>query len=89
MRYIVHSRQRPNLTPEQLKRLYAAAEKLYTQIPPGVKLEADYILADRSGSYSVLTVPHRATLDAIMAPYEGLVIAESHALLQAPPVPAA
>lgn len=85
MRYIVHSRQRPNLSPEELARLYAAAEKFYTQMPAGVKLEADYILADRSGSYSVLTVPDRETMDAIMAPYEGLVIAEIHALLEAAP----
>lgn len=84
MRYIVVSRQRPNLSPEETTRLYAAANQFYTGMPPGVKLEADFILADRTGSYSVVSVPDRATMDAIMAPFEGLVVAELHALLDAP-----
>ena len=84
MRFIVCSRQRPNLTPDETRRLYAAAEKFYTGMPPDVKLEADYILQDRSGSYSVLTVPDRDTMDTIMAPFEGLVIAEIHEI-QDPP----
>ena len=54
-------------------------------MPADVKLEADYILADRSGSYSVLTVPDRETLDAIMAPFAGLVVAEIHSLLEGGP----
>lgn len=85
MRYIVISRQRPNLSPEETARLYAAANQFYTGMPAGVKLEADYILADRTGSYSVVDVPDRATMDAIMAPFEGLVNAEVHLLLDAPP----
>ena len=83
MRYLVHSRQRPGLAPEELARLYLAAQAFYTAMPPGVKLEADYILADRTGSYSVLTAPDRETMDRIMAPFEGLVRAEIHALLEA------
>lgn len=85
MRYIVISRQRPNLSPEETARLYAAANQFYTGMPEGVKLEADYILADRTGSYSVVDVPDRATMDAIMAPFAGLVNAELHLLLDAPP----
>lgn len=85
MRYIVVSRQRPNLTPDEQGRLYAAAQKFYTQMPPGVRLEADYILADRTGSYSVVDVPDRATMEAIMAPFDGLVVAELHLLLDAQP----
>jgi hypothetical protein len=85
MRFIVVSRQRPNLSPEETARLYAAANTFYTAMPAGVKLEADFILADRTGSYSVVNVPDRATMDAIMAPFEGLVVAEIHALLDAPP----
>lgn len=85
MRYIVCSRQRPGLSPDELGRLYAAAQQFYTGMPPGVKLEADYILQDRSGSYSVLTVPDRATMDTIMAPFEGLVVAEIHELAESAP----
>jgi len=85
MRFIVCSRQRPDLTDDERQRLYAAAESFYTTMPADVKLEADYILADRSGSYSVLTVPDRETLDAIMAPFAGLVVAEIHSLLEGGP----
>lgn len=83
MRFLVHSKTRTGLTPEQTTRLYAAAQAFYTGMPPGVLLEADYILADRSGSYSVLTVPDRDTMDRIMAPFAGLVDAEVVLLLEA------
>ncbi len=85
MRFIVNSRQRPNLTPEETQRLYAAAGAFYTQMPPGTILEGDFILYDRTGSYSVLTVPDRETLDAIMAPFEGLVVVEILRLQDAAP----
>ena len=45
-------------------------------IPADVRLEADFIKADKKGSYSVLTVPDRATMDRILAPFEGLVVVE-------------
>jgi len=85
MRFIVCSRQRPALTEDEGQRLYAATEAFYREMPADVKLEADYILADRSGSYSVLTVPGRETMDALMAPFAGLVVAEIHPLLDAGP----
>jgi hypothetical protein len=85
MRFIVCSRQRPNLSDDERQRLYAAAETFYTKMPADVKLEADFILADRTGSYSVLTVPDRETMDAIMAPFAGLVVAEIHPLLEGGP----
>ncbi len=83
MRFIVCSRQRPDLTDDERQRLYAAANAFYTKMPADVKLEADYILADRTGSYSVLSVPDRETMDAIMAPFEGLVVVEILPLLEA------
>ena len=76
MRFLVHSMQVPNLSPEQNARLYQAMNAFYHQIPKGVTLECDYIRADKLGSYSVLDVPDRATLDRILAPFDGLVQAE-------------
>lgn len=76
MRFLVHSLQVPDLDDAQRGRLYAAMQRFYAHVPDGVTLECDYIKADRSGSYSVLDVPDRATLDAIMAPFEGLVRVE-------------
>lgn len=73
MRFLVQSVQRPHLDERQMERLYAAMNAFYTQVPPGVELECDYIRADRRGSYSVLRVPDRSTLDRILAPFEGLV----------------
>jgi hypothetical protein len=76
MRFLVHSMQVPNLSPEQNARLYQAMNAFYNEVPKGVTLECDYIRADKLGSYSVLDVPDRATLDRIMAPFDGLVKAE-------------
>ncbi len=76
MRFMVVSSQVPNLDAEQTQRLYAAMGDFYGKVPPGVTLEGDYIKADRSGSYSILSVPDRATLDRIMAPFAGLVLVE-------------
>ena len=76
MKFLVHSDQRPGLTDEENRRLYGAMQDFYTGIPDGVTLECDYVKADRSGSYSVLDVPDRAALDAILEPFEGLVVLE-------------
>ncbi len=76
MKFMVHSSQRPGLTEEENGRLYAAMQAFYGEIPEGVALECDYVKADRSGSYSVLDVPDRAALDAILAPFDGLVVVE-------------
>ncbi len=73
MRFLVQAMQRPNLTPADTARLYAAMGEFYGAIPSGVTLECDYIRGDRRGSYSVLDVPDRATLDRILAPFDGLV----------------
>ncbi|MEZ4473217.1 MAG: DUF3303 family protein [bacterium] len=81
MRYLVHSEQRPDLTPAEIDRLYAAIADFYKAIPTEVVLETDYVKADQRGSYSVLSVPDRASLDAIMAPFRGLVEVEIVELL--------
>ncbi|MBU0550989.1 hypothetical protein KKF91_21210 [Myxococcota bacterium] len=81
MRYMVVSNQVPNLTQEQNQRLYAAMGVFYNDIPADVTLEGDFIREDRLGSYSVLTVPDRATLDRILAPFDGLVQVEIVPLL--------
>jgi hypothetical protein len=73
MRFLVHSMQRPGLTPAETARLYAAMRVFYGDVPRGVTLECDYVRDDRRGSYSVLDVPDRATLDRILAPFAGLV----------------
>ena len=76
MKFLVHSDQRAGLTGEENRRLYGAMQAFYSEVPEGVTLECDYIKADRSGSYSVLDVPDRAALDAILAPFDGLVVLE-------------
>lgn len=76
MRFLVRSMQRTGLTEAENKRLYAAMGEFYGNIPDGVTLECDYIRTDRLGSYSVLEVPDRATLDHILSPFEGLVNVE-------------
>ena len=76
MRFMVQSMQRPNLTAEERDQLYGAMQVFYNNIPDGVKLIFDFIRADKLGSYSVLEVPDRATIDHIMAPFDGLVNAE-------------
>jgi hypothetical protein len=73
MRFLVQAMQRPDLTPDEHARLYAAMGEFYGGIPSGVTLECDYIRDDRRGSFSVLDVPDRATLDRILAPFAGLV----------------
>ena len=74
MRYHVHSMQRPGLTEAESRSLYEAMGVFYGAIPTGVTLECDYVRADKLGSYSVLSVPDRAALDRILAPFEGLVV---------------
>jgi hypothetical protein len=76
MKFMVQSMQRPNLTEADNARLYTAMNGFYTNIPEGVTLMSDFIRADKLGSYSVLEVPDRATMDAIMAPFDGLVIVD-------------
>ncbi len=76
MRFLVHSMQRTGLTDDENRRLYEAMGVFYGNIPDGVTLECDYVRADKLGSYSVLSVPDRATLDQILAPFEGLVNVE-------------
>ena len=76
MRFLVHSLQNNDLDANQKVRLYATMNKFYTDMPKGITLECDYILADRSGSYSVLEVPDRAALDAVLAPFDGLIKVE-------------
>ena len=73
MKFMVESTQVPDLSEAQLARLYEAMGQFYSSIPDGVTLECDYVRADRSGSWSVLDVPDRAALDAILAPFDGLV----------------
>lgn len=74
MRFLVHSMQRPGLTDAENLRLYEAMGVFYAKIPAGVTLECDYVRADKLGSYSVLSVPDRAALDQILAPFDGLVV---------------
>ncbi len=76
MRFMVQGRQPADLTDDQRRRLYAAMDVFYGDIPDGVTLECDYIRADKLGSYSVLSLPDRATLDRILAPFDGLVDVE-------------
>ncbi len=73
MRFLVRGRSRTDLDPEAQRRLGVAMNAFYTAPPEGVVLECDYILSDRSGSFSVLVVPDRAALDAVLGPFEGLV----------------
>lgn len=72
VRFLVVSEQVPGLSEAETARLYAAMKDFYEAVPDGVVLECDYVRADRRGSYSVLTVPDRAALDRILAPFEGL-----------------
>ncbi len=76
MRFMVQAMQPPVLTPEQQAQLQKAIGAFYANIPADVTLECDYIRADRRGSWSVLSVPDRATLDRVMAPFEGLVVVD-------------
>ena len=76
MRFLVHAEQRPDLTEAERHAFYGAMQVFYEQVPPDVRLEADFIKADRTGSYSVLTVPDRAVVDRILAPFEGWVVLE-------------
>lgn len=76
MRFLVKADQVPGLNPAQRARLYEEMGRFYAAMPPGVTLECDYVRTDRLGSYSVLDVPDRATLDAILAPFAGLVNVE-------------
>ncbi|MCA9545688.1 MAG: hypothetical protein KC613_14890 [Myxococcales bacterium] len=75
MRFLVISRQKPGLNDTQKQGLYQAVTAFHTN-PGAVKVEADYALADRSGSYSVVDVPDRATLDAKMAAFAPFVTTE-------------
>lgn len=77
MKFLVRSMQRAGLTEEENARLYSAMNDFYSRIPPNVTLECDYVRADRLGSYSVLDVPDRAALDAILVPFTGLVELET------------
>ena len=76
MKFMVVSMQVPNLTAEQNARLYKAMGRFYPDVPDGVTLECDYIRVDKLGSYSVLDVPDRETLDEILEPFDGLVQVE-------------
>ena len=81
MRYLVHSEQKPDLTPGQIEGLYEAIADFYKAIPTEVVLETNYVKTDQKGSYSVLSVPDRASLDAIMAPFSRFVEVEIIELL--------
>jgi hypothetical protein len=74
MHFMVQSRQRPNMTGAETDRMHEAMAAFYANIPHGVTLECDYVHADKLGAYSVLRVPNRATLDGILAPFDGLVV---------------
>ncbi len=82
MSFLVVSHQKPNLKPDQLKALYGAIEQFHAH-PGDVVVEADYVLADRSGSYSVVSVPDQATLNGAMSAFEGLVDVEVREVMPA------
>ncbi len=73
MKFMVQSEQARQLDDEERAELYKRMGVFYGGIPEGVTLECDYIRADRLGSWSVLDVPDRATLDGILAPFDGYV----------------
>lgn len=73
MKVLVKGTQRRDLDAEEMRRLYAAMNAFYTDIPDGVTLLFDLIRTDRKGSYSVLEVPDRETIERIVEPFSGLV----------------
>lgn len=83
LRFMVCSEQIPDLPPERTAELYARMGEFYGAIPAGVVLECDYVRADRTGSWSVLAAPDRATLDRVLAPFEGLVLLSVHEVVAA------
>jgi|ETNmetMinimDraft_25_1059894.scaffolds.fasta_scaffold310202_1 hypothetical protein len=76
MKFMVVSEQVTDLKEDARSELYEAMNQFYSNIPPGVRLEKDYIRADRLGSYSILEVENREAVTAVMAPFDGLVHAQ-------------
>lgn len=83
MRFMVISKQRTDLNDAQQRTLYEAIQAFYANPPATMTVESDYVLADRTGSYSIVEVADRATLDTVMRPFDGLVNVEINEVVPA------
>ena len=73
MKYMLISRSRTDLTPEQFETLGRLAQGFYDNIPEGVTLHGDWAANDRSRTFALLEAEDEALIEAIQAPFRDYV----------------
>jgi hypothetical protein len=73
MLYILISRTRSDLSPEEYQRLGQMAQAFYDGIPPGLTLHGDWAANDRSCTFSLLETEDPRLLETIQAPFRDYV----------------
>ena len=77
MLYMLINRTRPDLDEAQYRQLAERAQAFYAGIPEGVTLHGDWAASDGSRTFALVEADDPALVEAIKAPFEGLVDIET------------
>lgn len=77
MMYMLISRSRKDLTPEQYQQLGQLAQGFYDNIPAGVTLHGDWAANDHSCTYALLESDDDQLIDQIQQPFKEYVDIEA------------
>lgn len=73
MLYMLISRTRPNLGPDDYRALGQLAQAFYENIPAGLRLRGDWAAQDGSRSFALLETGDPALLEQVQAPFRPYV----------------
>lgn len=73
MLYMLISRTRSDLSPDQYQQLGQMAQGFYDRIPVGLKLHGDWAANDRSRTFALLETNDPALLAQIQEPFRAYV----------------
>ena len=77
MLYMLINRTRHDLTPVQYQELGQRAQAFYDNVPDGLTLHGDWTAQDRSCTFALVEADDPALVEAIQAPFRGLVDIET------------